>query len=320
MIPYLKSLHKYVLLIVLLSALTTSHAFALNILLVNDDGYQAEGINTLFTTLVSAGHKVTMVAPKEDQTGKGTSVVIQTGPLMSHGGTIELVNYEDTKWYLSGSPVDCVSAALAIVMEKTPPDLVISGPNQGENVGYTSTYSGTVGAAIRAIHSDIPAIAVSVGVDWDIYFENRSVELTSKAYPGVCRLVANLIFQLQSKKAKKKELLPEGVALSINYPVLLPEGKDRPLDIKYAVIDKYTTFGISYGFKEESPGVLVPGMWPTFENNYKEGERIPKRSEGKLFEEGHITISIIDGDLNSGKKHVPGLFKHLDLDALLSRK
>lgn len=279
--------------------LSASPLWALNILLVNDDGYEAEGIHVMFTALTEAGHEVTMVAPKEDQSAKGTAIVTQAGPLVEFGGKIELVNFDAGKWYLNGTPVDCVSAAIGIVMAKMPPDLIISGPNQGENVGFMATYSGTVGAAIRAIQNGFPAIAVSVGMDWDAYLEEKSALPTSKAYPQVCRFIVDLIEKLASEGFPRKALLPKGTGLTVNYPVMLPEGKENPLGIKYTQIDKYVTFGLAYGFNQISSEAVLPGMWPSFATNYRQGEAISPNSEGKRFTDGYITISVIDGDMNS---------------------
>lgn len=301
---------KSALILVGLLLLGVSPALGLNILLVNDDGYQAEGINVLFAALENAGHEVTMVAPKEDQGAQGTAMQIQPGPLTEYGGTIELVNVEAGKWYLNGTAVDCVAAATHIVMAANPPDLIISGPNRGENVGYMATYSGTVGAVIRGIQGGFPAIALSVGLDWKTYLADGSMPLTLEAYPKACRFVVDLIDQLTFGPAAQRILLPEGTGLNINYPVMLPAGREAPLGVKYTEIDKYVTFGMVYGFNEVSASAVQPGMWPSFDKNFKAGEAIPPESEGKLFEIGYITVSVIDGDLNSPKRQE--VFKHLE--------
>lgn len=293
---------KSVLILFVLFCTCISPAFGLNILLVNDDGYEAEGINLLFTALENAGHEVTMVAPKEDQSAQGTATLIQPGPLTEYGGTVELVNIEAGKWYLNGTAVDCVAAAANIVMAANPPDLVISGPNRGENVGFMATYSGTVGAAIRAIQGGIPAIALSVGMDWKAYLADGAMPLTLRAYPKACRFMVDLLEQLSSGLSTSQKLLPEGTGLNINYPVMLPTDKESPLGIKYTEIDKYVTFGMVYGFNEISASAVLPGMWPSFDNNFQQGEAVPPESEGRLFEIGYITISVVDGNLNSPKR------------------
>lgn len=305
---------KFVLLLFSLIWLNVAPVFALNILLVNDDGYEAEGINILFAALDEAGHDVTMVAPKVDQSDKGTAMLIQSGPLTEYGGTIELVNIDTGKWYLNGTPVDCVAAATNIVMAANPPDLIISGPNRGENVGYMAAYSGTVGAAIRGIHGGYPAIAVSVGMDWKTYLADRSMVLTTQAYPEAGRFVVDLIEQLTSNISPQQKLLPEGTGLNINYPVMLPAGKENPIGIRETEIDGYITFGMVYGFNTSSKDSVLPGMWPSFDNNFKAGETASKRSEGRLFQEGYITVSVIDGDMNSSENKK--VFQRLNIKGL----
>ncbi len=310
----MNTLHYFIRLLLLLLWLIPSPALALNILLVNDDGYEAEGINIMFKALTDAGHEVTLVAPKTDQSTSGTGILMQSGPLVEYGGKIELVNVESRKWYLNGTPVDCVSAAVNIVMAANPPDIVISGPNQGENVGYMATYSGTVGAALRAIQNGIPAIAVSVGMDWPNYLATKSSESTNRAYPKACAFVVDLLDQLITQNTDKEKLLPKDTGLNINYPVIVPGNNDDPLGIKETLIDKYVTFSMVYGFYQASPDAVLPGMWPSYDHHFKIGETIPKKSEGKLFQDGYVTISVIDANLNSPK--MEGVFKSLNLQNL----
>ncbi len=310
----MNTLHLFIRLFILLLWLIPSPALALNILLVNDDGYESEGIDIMFKALTDAGHEVTMVAPKTDQSASGTGVLIQSGPLVEYGGKIELVNVDSGKWYLNGTPVDCVSAAINIVMAANPPDLVISGPNRGENVGYMATYSGTVGAALSAIQKGIPAIAVSVGMNWPTYLEDKSSELTNRATPKACALVVDLLDQLITQNTNKQKLLPPNTGLNINYPVMLPGNTDEPLGIKETIIDKYVTFSMVYGFYQASPDAVLPGMWPSYDHHFRIGETIPKKSEGKLFQDGYVTISVIDADLNSPKLET--VFKGLNIQNL----
>lgn len=128
----------------------------MNILLTNDDGIWAPGLRSLHQALTSAGHRVTVVAPMTEQSAVGHAVTLSS-PLR-----IKKVNDGPFQGFgVSGSPVDCVKIALGTVYNLTP-DVLISGINNGANVGVDILYSGTVAAATEAALVGIPALAVSV--------------------------------------------------------------------------------------------------------------------------------------------------------------
>jgi 5'/3'-nucleotidase SurE len=140
---------------------TAASAQGLNILLTNDDGYDSPGITALRSALEGAGHAVTIVAPAENQSGKGGS--INTDVFDIPDGLMLLVHHGGGTWSLQGTPADCVKAGLDVVMAANPPDLVVSGLNFGQNIGKKITNeSGTEGAALHAIYNGVPAIAGSV--------------------------------------------------------------------------------------------------------------------------------------------------------------
>ncbi len=149
----------------------------MNILLTNDDGYKAEGLNYLLTYFIGKGHKVFTVAPDTEKSGCSHS--------LTFSDTIRLVEHKDNIWALKGTPVDCVILGLlGLVHEKI--DIVISGINHGPNIGRDILYSGTAAAARQAGFSGVRAIALSinawrpkfifdtVGVFLDMYFEKLS--------------------------------------------------------------------------------------------------------------------------------------------------
>ncbi|MFP4034214.1 MAG: 5'/3'-nucleotidase SurE [Desulfovermiculus sp.] len=128
----------------------------MNILLTNDDGIWAPGLRSLHQALTSAGHQVTVVAPLTEQSAVGHAVTLSS-PLR-----IKKVNDGPFQGFgVSGSPVDCVKIALGTVYNLTP-DVLISGINNGANVGVDILYSGTVAAATEAALVGIPALAVSI--------------------------------------------------------------------------------------------------------------------------------------------------------------
>ncbi|MEL6164697.1 MAG: esterase-like activity of phytase family protein, partial [Cyanobacteria bacterium J06628_3] len=189
----------------------------LNILLVNDDGFAAKGIRVMYNALVDAGHNVTFVAPKEQQSGKGTLINVD-----NLGQPTEVVEFEPNKWYIDGSPVVTTLAGLDFILDGEEPDLVISGINEGENVGASvAISSGTVSAATTATRRNIPAIAVSAGTLRDAAFNVDEAEL-EKAYEKGAETVVDLVKQLSLySSASDSKLMPDGVGLNVNIPAVV---------------------------------------------------------------------------------------------------
>lgn len=130
-----------------------------DILLVNDDGVHSLGLMILKKKMDELG-KVVVVAPDTERSGTGKGISIN--PV----GINETTLGDGTKAYaISGTPADaCLLALLKIL--KNPPSLVVSGINLGLNLGIEDLFtSGTLGAALEAAFHEIPAIAISLGVD-----------------------------------------------------------------------------------------------------------------------------------------------------------
>ena len=129
----------------------------LNILVTNDDGINAEGIEVLAKALIKEGHKVTIAAPNVENSGKSHAITFKS-PLIVQDAKLE--GLEDVRSLcVYGTPADCVRAAVHLLDEKF--DYCFSGINSGYNTATNVLYSGTVSAAIEANLFNIPAIAVS---------------------------------------------------------------------------------------------------------------------------------------------------------------
>lgn len=122
----------------------------MKILLSNDDGFNAEGINELFVGL-NNDHKVMMIAPDQERSSCGHGITL-TSP-------IRMNTIDQNIFSCSGTPADCI---LVGVGKFNKPDLVISGINHGANLGQDRFYSGTIAAAREAAFRDIPSIAISL--------------------------------------------------------------------------------------------------------------------------------------------------------------
>lgn len=156
----------------------------LNILLTNDDGVDAPGIRAVREALLAAGHKVTMVAPIEDHSGSGAQVTTR--------GSIGYQERSSGVWSVDGFPADAVLIGLLHIMKDEKADLVVAGANFGQNLGYAIN-SGTVGAATVAMYAGVPAIALSVGVDYaEVSAQPYPFPSTFKAFPGAAELCVRL--------------------------------------------------------------------------------------------------------------------------------
>ncbi|MEN8651315.1 5'/3'-nucleotidase SurE [Streptomyces sp. 21So2-11] len=182
----------------------------LRILLTNDDGYSAPGIRTAFQRLTAAGHDVTIVAPLTNQSGTGTKIL--SGP------SVTVKHLEPKVWAVDGTPGDSVLFGLSEVFEGRAPDLVVSGTNFGPNVASLANHSGTVGGAVAALESGVPAIALSTGG-----MGVPDPVATVNAMRPTVDFTVKLIKQLQSR-SKSGPLLPKGVGLNINHPVVGTDG------------------------------------------------------------------------------------------------
>lgn len=126
----------------------------MNILLSNDDGVHALGIQTMAKALREAGHSVTLIAPDRNRSAASSCLTL-VDPLRVQ----QLANGDYA--LIAGTPADCVHLALNGLFD-TPFDLVVSGINHGANLGDDVVYSGTVAAALEGRHLPLPSIAVSL--------------------------------------------------------------------------------------------------------------------------------------------------------------
>lgn len=125
----------------------------MNILLSNDDGYRAAGLVALHQALAAIeGVRVQVVAPEHNNSAKSNALTLNA-PLYVHEASTGVR-------YVNGTPADCVHIALTGLLDERP-DLVVSGINNGANMGDDTIYSGTVGAAMEGYLFGVPAIAFS---------------------------------------------------------------------------------------------------------------------------------------------------------------
>ncbi|WP_137718661.1 5'/3'-nucleotidase SurE [Methylobacillus flagellatus] len=136
----------------------------MRILLSNDDGYFAPGLNILAQHIAKIAD-IVVVAPERNRSGASNSLTLDR-PLTVRKAA-------NGFFYVNGTPTDCVHLALTGLMDE-PPDMVISGINDGANMGDDTIYSGTVAAAMEGFLLGIPSFAVSMSQHNSRYFESAA--------------------------------------------------------------------------------------------------------------------------------------------------
>ncbi len=157
----------------------------MKILISNDDGYFAPGLITLAEHLAKIAD-ITVVAPERNRSGASNSLTLDR--------PLSVKKAANGFFYVNGTPTDCVHIALTGLMDRMP-DMVISGINDGANMGDDTIYSGTVAAAMEGYLLDIPSIAISMSQHNCTHFETAA------------RVAAELVQQYQKVGFKSPTLL-----------------------------------------------------------------------------------------------------------------
>ncbi|HKE97015.1 MAG TPA: 5'/3'-nucleotidase SurE [Povalibacter sp.] len=171
----------------------------MKILISNDDGYRAEGLRALTHALTPLA-EVTVVAPDRNRSGASNSLTLDV-PLR--------VFPFDTDRYvvINGTPTDCVHMAISGLFEHEH-DMVVSGINDGANLGDDVLYSGTVAAAIEGRFLGLPAIAVS------LVTEGKAQNGSEPHFATAARVAAELVMRVQ------RSPLHQATILNVNVPDL----------------------------------------------------------------------------------------------------
>lgn len=184
----------------------------MRVLLTNDDGIEATGLQALRHELLSVpGIELLTVAPDGNRSAVGRGITTRD-PLW-----VKEVRYADgTVGYATdGTPVDCVRFAQLGIVDGFKPELVVSGINHGSNLGDDVTYSGTVAAAFEGIILGIPAIAVSQQSDARELDFRWSDEF---GFASSAHFTAKLVERIEDVP------LPAGTLLNVNCPAGTPTG------------------------------------------------------------------------------------------------
>ena len=137
----------------------------MKILVSNDDGYLAPGIQTLVSQLKTIA-TVVVVAPDQNRSGSSSSLTLNK--------PLKVKKIDDTFYCVNGTPTDCVHIALTGLLSYRP-DMIISGINDGANMGDDTIYSGTVAAAMEGYLLNIPSFAISMAKSEPKFFNTAAM-------------------------------------------------------------------------------------------------------------------------------------------------
>jgi 5'-nucleotidase len=174
------------------------------ILLSNDDGYRAEGLEALGLAIKPLG-AVTIVAPDRNRSGASNSLTLDV--------PVRAIQYAADSYYCTGTPTDCVHLAISGLFDFEH-DIVVSGVNDGANLGDDTLYSGTVAAAVEGRFLGLPAIAVSLCVEPG----------SPRNFASAAQVAARLVERMAQSP------LQGSVILNVNVPDL-PDGALRGVKV-----------------------------------------------------------------------------------------
>lgn len=281
----------------LLAASGASHA--LNILLTNDDGWNSPGITATRTALIAAGHTVTLVGPLNNQSGKGGSMIADNGVTVA---VVQSGGPGSNVWSVDSTPSDSVRAAFGnaaggVLPAGFKPDLVVSGINNGQNLGMTGTWgSGTVNAALVGLSYGVPAIAVSAE-----RLLTPSDADTVNAMPAIASFTVRLIDRLQ-QTALGGQLLPAGTLLNVNYPVFnAAAGRPGSLQgVKVTNLATKSNIEFAWSGTPATTGTMTAGV--DFGFYFSPVPDSIANNDKAALKAGFISVTPMDGDMTAKSK------------------
>lgn len=173
----------------------------MRILLTNDDGVRAKGMDVMRRIAAELSDDVWVCAPDTEQSATSRSVSLHS--------SVRVIKYEDKVYGVTGTPTDSVIVGISDLLGDKKPDLVLSGVNRGQNLAEDVTFSGTIAGALQGMQMGIPSIALSLARG----FQGAKSLPWETAEAHGPKLLRNLI----------AAGWPENVILSINFPDTAPD-------------------------------------------------------------------------------------------------
>jgi 5'-nucleotidase len=247
------------------------------ILLINDDGIDAPGLRALYRALRKhTGKQVLAVAPTHERSGQSHAITIDRGLAVTARNEDGFFGFS-----VDGTPTDCAKLALSVLCHRDP-DLVVSGINDGPNVGRSIFYSGTVGAALEAAVLGFPALAVS---------RDRGGEGFEDAADFAAQWAARLLGRDDFRNQVVNLNLPGGAASSWKEPRLVDHG--------------HSGFRETYQPQRDGKDRVLwrlHGEWVA----KPDGEP----TDATLLSAGHPTFTVLAPNLNTSRSSLEKLVKH----------
>jgi 5'-nucleotidase len=234
----------------------------MKILLSNDDGYRAEGLEALKQAIKPLG-SVTIVAPDRNRSGASNSLTLDV--------PVRAALYDVDSYYVNGTPTDCVHLAISGLFPFEH-DIVVSGVNDGANLGDDTLYSGTVAAAVEGRFLGLPAIAVSLCLEPG----------SPRNFAGAARIAASLVTRMARTPLKGP------VILNLNVPDL-PDGQLRGVRV--------TRLGNRHRAKPIIPATDPRGRSVYWVGSAGDGQDAGPGTDFQAIAEGYASITPLQIDL-----------------------
>ncbi|HVZ04268.1 5'/3'-nucleotidase SurE [Hyphomicrobium sp.] len=220
----------------------------MRILITNDDGINAKGLEILKAIALGISSDVWTVAPETNQSGTSHSMTLHT--------PLRLRTLDDRTHAVAGTPTDCVIMAVRHILKHQPPDLILSGINHGSNLAEDITYSGTVAAAMEGAVLGIRSIALSLMMGFEDG-ERRALWDTPLAHAP--QLIKTLIAQKWNPNTLINVNFPDTPPEAVKGVAVATQGfRDQALLNIDSRADPWGTPYFWFGF-ERRKSTLVPG-------------------------------------------------------------
>lgn len=237
----------------------------MHILITNDDGIQARGLQTLAAHCRLAGFDVTIVAPATEKSASSHSLTLRRA--------IRVENIAPHEFAVDGTPVDCMVIAANRIIT-SPVDLVISGINAGQNMGEDIHYSGTVAAAKEAAFFGMKAVAISINTYRDQLYDTAAAWMVKLIQCGII------------------DTIQHNELLNINVPNLQMDSI-KGVRLTRTGHRKYYNFIKILAEFENGFEYQIGGDSPVWDNH--------KGTDAEAVSEGYISITPLGFDMTRGE-------------------
>jgi len=238
----------------------------MRILLTNDDGIHAPGLQVLERIAGALSDDVWVIAPEAEQSGAGHSLTLNQ-PLRFRKAA-------SRRYAILGTPTDCVMMAVNRIMREAKPDLILSGVNRGANLGEDVTYSGTIAAAMEGTLTGVKSIALSQAINT----QSGSVDWSAAE-----RFAPQIIQRLLAQQ------WPGNVLMNVNFPAV---GADSVKGIRATHQGKRNLTDMQIEQRTDMRG--IPYYW--FGLTRELGDQ-PHDSDLQVVRDGFISITPLHLDL-----------------------